>query len=287
MTWIQNSPELAVQLHQVFEQNSIPYFIVGGLAAIAYGDPRTTRDLDAVIQAPAEGIERVKSALEEAGFYVAGAEDAGASSLQITSRESIARADLIIAPNDEYTQKQFERRRRYTFPGMGEIYLASPKDIVIGKLRWGLTSDSQKQQRDILAIFKVQQTDINYQYIYYWADRFDLAGQVEPLTVAAGVQEVANKQWGERFYQIAKQLFDTAKETERIIVSESGEEVALGRCYDLNMGSQNQLTIVDSTDGRLIVQFDRQGQVVMAAPTLSDRRQWRETAQRMRKTRGQ
>ena len=102
IAWIQNSPELAVQLHDVFESAEIPYFVVGGVAAIAYGDPRTTRDLDVVVQIAADDITRLKAVLEQAGFYVAGAEDERATSLQITSMESIARADVMIAAVDEY-----------------------------------------------------------------------------------------------------------------------------------------------------------------------------------------
>ncbi len=35
MTWIQDSGSLAAGLHQIFEALNIPYFITGGLAAIA------------------------------------------------------------------------------------------------------------------------------------------------------------------------------------------------------------------------------------------------------------
>ena len=48
MTWIQDSGSLAAHLHQIFEELSIAYFITGGLAAIAWGEPRTTRDVDMV-----------------------------------------------------------------------------------------------------------------------------------------------------------------------------------------------------------------------------------------------
>ena len=48
--WIQDSIELAVQMHGIFESQSIPYYITGGVASTAYGEPRTTRDLDLVVQ---------------------------------------------------------------------------------------------------------------------------------------------------------------------------------------------------------------------------------------------
>ena len=39
MSWIQDSLQLARQLHPIFEQIGIAYYITGGVAATAYGDP--------------------------------------------------------------------------------------------------------------------------------------------------------------------------------------------------------------------------------------------------------
>ena len=168
------------------------------------------------------------------------------------------------------------------------MYLAAPEDVVIGKLRWGVHSESEKQQRDVLAIFKVQQSALNYQYLYYWAERFEAAEQLERLVVAAGVQEISSKQWGDRFYPIAQRLFAAAKEAGRVVTAESGEETVLGKRYDLLMDSRSQvLSVVGSTDGRQVAQLDNQGHVLLSAPTLSDRRYWREIAQRKSIARGE
>ena len=199
LTWIQNSPALATQLHTIFEAAGIPYYITGGVAAIAYGDPRTTRDLDVVIQAPRSAIGALQTALEQAGFYVAGADDVASgrmSCLQITQIETISRADLMIAEAGDYAAQQFARRRRYAFPDGVEVYLASPEDIVISKLRWGLRSESEKQRRDVLAILKVQQGELDYGYLYRWAAEFELLALLEALTIAAGVQDIANQPLG-------------------------------------------------------------------------------------------
>ena len=286
MSWIQNSPELAVQLHYIFESAGVPYFVVGGVAAIAYGDPRTTRDLDVVVKVSADNVQRLKSVLEQSGFYVAGAEDVQTSSLQITSRESIARADLMVASEDDYTQRQFARRQRYKLLGEDEVYLASPEDVILGKLRWGIQSESEKQQRDVLAILKVQQSALNYQYLYYWGERFEIAERLSQLTIAAGVKDIADAQWGSRFYSVVKQLFALAKQAKRIVATEFNEEIATGRRYNLTLNKRtNMLMITDSVHGRPVAQFDEQGQVISAAPTLSDRQYWRNTAERMRENR--
>ena len=205
MTWIQNSPQLATQLHPIFEQANIPYYVTGGVAAIAYGDPRTTRDLDLVIQIARTDITKLQALLEAAGFYVAGTEEVADSSmntLQITHIETIARADLMVAEASDYAQAQFDRKRSIKFPieqtptehleDLPEtaIYLVSPEDLIINKLRWGKGSDSQKQQRDVLAILKVQQTALDYAYMRQWAAEFGIIEALETLITAAGIQDI-------------------------------------------------------------------------------------------------
>jgi hypothetical protein len=280
MSWIQNSPELAVRLHGLFETLGIPYFIVGGVAAIAYGDPRTTRDLDVVVEVSAQNISALIAALEQAGFYVAGGGDSSddssvqPASLQLTHKDTIARADLMIARNDSYSKVQFERRRQYAFPGSVEVYLAAPEDIVIGKLRWGFHSRSEKQQADVLAIFKVQQGDLDYQYLYSWATKFAIAELVEDLTIAAGVREFANQQWAQQIFPVAQKIFNTAQIAGHTISSGS-EYIALGAAYDLVLNSQTQsFTIMGSADGSQVAQFGEGGQCLAAKPSLSDRIEW-------------
>jgi hypothetical protein len=200
MTWIQNSAELAATLHTIFEEAGIPYYITGGIAAIAYGDPRTTRNVDMVIQMPRSALTTLQTTLEQAGFYVAGIEEVASGrmkTLQITQIETISHADLMIEEDSAYARAQFERRQQYSFPieDETEVWLASPEDIVISKLRWGLRGESEKQQRDVLAILKVQQGELDYQYIYRWVAEFNLSQLFEDLTTAAGVQQIANQQW--------------------------------------------------------------------------------------------
>ena len=173
--------------------------------------------------------------LEQRGFYVEGADDVVSGrmkTLQITQMETISRADLMLADEDSFNQQQFERRRRFAFPNGTEVYIASPEDIVISKLRWGLRNSSE-QQRDVLAIFKVQQGDLDYPYVYRWALEFGLLEIVQNLTTCAGVREVADQQWAEDLYLTARQAFNFAQQAELTATSADGTESAEGKLYAL------------------------------------------------------
>jgi hypothetical protein len=62
MTWIQDSISLAAILHRIFIEIDIPYYVTGGVAAIAYGEPRTTQDLHFNL------LDDFERALTEAGL---------------------------------------------------------------------------------------------------------------------------------------------------------------------------------------------------------------------------
>lgn len=187
MTWIQDSGSLAAQLHQIFERLGTPYFITDGLAAIAWGEPRTTRDVDIVLALQPADIGPVVTALESAGFYVPGVDDVVSGRLkmlQITHIETISRADLIIAGTED--EILFQRRRLLSFSNASELYFASPEDVIINKLRCGKQSGSEKQWRDVLGILKTQRS-LDLAYLRQRAIEIGVPDDLERAMIEAGV----------------------------------------------------------------------------------------------------
>lgn len=184
MTWIQDSNGLAILLHTIFMRLNIAYYVTGGMAAIAYGEPRTTRDVDLVISVIPATIDSLVEALEANSFYVPGVEDVKTGSvkiLSVTHIEAIARADLIVAGTSEFDQIQFCRRRLFQVPTGVDLYFASPEDIILTKLHWRKQFESEKQWRDVLGILKVQGETLDFDYLFHWASQLNLT---ENLTIA-------------------------------------------------------------------------------------------------------
>jgi hypothetical protein len=287
MNWIQDSTQLATQLHNIFTQAQIPYYITGGVAAIAYGEPRTTRDLDMVLAIAPDDIDRLASLLEQAGFYVPGVEDAKRGrmrTLQITQVATISRADLVIAATDDYEQLKFQRRRLCPFPDGNEVYLACPEDVVINKLRWGERSQSEKQWRDVLGVLKIQQDALNYEDMYFWAAEFGLSEALERATIEAGVKAIAGQQWATINLPTVLASYQLAQRSQRTRQIAENVEMAEGNLYVLIRDNTAQtLTVSSKGEERQVAQFDFEGNVLMALPTLVDRQQWKETAGRIEK----
>ncbi|KKD36227.1 MAG: hypothetical protein WAN66_08675 [Limnoraphis robusta] len=190
MNWIQDSIALAGTLHPIFESLNISYFITGGVAAIAYGEVRTTRDLDIVILIHPQDITLLVTELERVGFYIPGVEDIIENRmriLQVTHIETISRADLILARDDEFERLQFKRRQQYEIPSGIKVNLASPEDIILNKLQWRSPSESEKQWRDVLGILKVQGEFLDFNYLNDWSNRLGFAEDLQQARIEAGL----------------------------------------------------------------------------------------------------
>jgi hypothetical protein len=278
MTWIQDSIALATTLANIFQTLEVPYYVTGGVAAIAYGEPRTTRDLDVVLSIKPEKSDRLLQAIEVAGFYIPEPEAlAKGQMLQIIHQESISRADLIIASSSEYEQLKFQRRRLVPWTDGTEIYLAAPEDLIISKLQWRQMSQSDKQWRDILGIVKTQGEALDFEYLYHWAGLFDLAPVWQQATVESGVQAIADGQWVKTIAIDAQRAFNIAKTLQRTNMPHPDLEVAVGRLYVLSQDNlAGTLTITNKTDGRIVAKFDESLNVLVANPTIADRQRWQE-----------
>lgn len=170
MTWIQDNSQLAKDLHRILDTLNISHYFTGGFAVLVLGDPRTTRDLDVVIDVAPDDVESLVIALQASGYYVP---DLNRNILQITHQETISRADIVLATADAFERTKLTRSRPIAIPdGDTTITLpfVSPEDLILSKIRW--TGDrSEKQWNDVLGIFKLQREDLDLDYLYEWGDR--------------------------------------------------------------------------------------------------------------------
>ncbi len=66
--------ETGNRLQDVFaslEENGVRYLVVGGVAAVLHGVPRATLDLDLLIEATRDNVDRLLAALQDAGLETA------------------------------------------------------------------------------------------------------------------------------------------------------------------------------------------------------------------------
>jgi len=157
---------------RVLKEAKIPHMITGGLAAIYYGCPRATYDLDLVVRLDETGARRLVKLASEARFRAH--EQEVLEVIKVGNRFVMEspekyRVDFWMA-RTAFEQEAFARRRRvrifYTL-----TWISSPEDIVIQKLRACRPRDIEDAQ----AILIRQRGKLDEGYLKKWASELGLA----------------------------------------------------------------------------------------------------------------
>ncbi len=186
-----NEIEVIVLVTQRLEALNIPYFIGGGIASISYGEPRLTDDADLVIRLFPFAVPRLVKAFE-ADFLISAdtVQDALARhyAFNLIHLATAFRFDFYpISDDDDLEIDSFARRLRKE-SGAGEVWMASPEDLILAKLKWFRKGGevSEKQWRDVLGVLKVQGARLDFAYLRGQAQRFGLADLLAQAREDAG-----------------------------------------------------------------------------------------------------
>jgi len=162
------------------EDNHIDYMIVGSVASMVYGEPRMTHDMDVVISLPAHDARKLESLFPSTEFYcppleIIQAEIVHQGQFNLINPESGLKIDIIICKRSEHAVCEFNRRRKMPFWKGKEVYLASPEDVIIGKLEYFRQGSSQKHLNDIRGI--LAETEIDDEYLKRWVKKLHLESE--------------------------------------------------------------------------------------------------------------
>lgn len=182
------SPEEAA-IHAVvaeLEALAIPYMVTGSLASTHHGRPRTTQDVDLVIDPDEPQLRKLVSRLQEAGFYADGdvAERALRQRRQFNAirPDTGIKIDLIVRKDRPHSVEELRRRARVELAGGTAVSLASPEDCILSKLEWSRKAGgSEKQIADVVGVLEVQGSRLDVDYIDRWARDLDLLDLWQPL----------------------------------------------------------------------------------------------------------
>jgi len=154
----------------VLEDTGVAYMLVGSFSSNMYGIPRSTKDADFVIDVVDRTVmpklmKSLDTLLEfdpQTSFEGIG----GSIRHEAVARTSFPfRVEFFERSNDDFAMARFERRVRFFSSVFGrEVWIPTPEDVVVQKLRWGRTKDLN-DARDVMA---VQGSSLNHTYIEDW-----------------------------------------------------------------------------------------------------------------------
>jgi len=170
--------EVATLVAAALESCGIRYLIGGSLASAYAGEPRSTLDIDFVVDITIARVPGLAAALG-ADFYFDAQTFAAAirsgTSVNAIHEPSGIKVDFFIA-HSKLDRQQMDRRILRQIGGASALYFYTAEDILLQKLIWfrlgGETSD--RQWRDILGIVVVQGPALDRAYLKEQASALDL-----------------------------------------------------------------------------------------------------------------
>ncbi|MDA1312920.1 MAG: hypothetical protein O2968_06265 [Acidobacteria bacterium] len=177
------------RLLAALDRHGIPYAVGGSLASSVHGVPRSTVDIDLVVEMKQTEVGDFVAELRDA-FYadeeMIRSALASKRSFNLIDMASGYKFDLFPLPDGLYYQTEFQRRAGVEYP-LGTTLLrfsvVSPEDSILTKLVWfragGEVSD--RQWSDVRGILEVQGARLDRNYLERWGRHLEIADLVARL----------------------------------------------------------------------------------------------------------
>ncbi len=175
----------ALLLHtvEILETLKLPYMVTGSFAVNFYGIPRTTHDIDLVVQIRSADADRLAHQFPT-DFYADAEMIRQAVEQQfmfnIIDPTSGLKIDFWILKRDAYDAERFRRRREQVVLGR-TITMPSPEDVILSKLLWYKEAQTDKHLNDARGVWDLQKATLDQTYLRLWAERLSVINWLEQL----------------------------------------------------------------------------------------------------------
>ena len=183
-----SEPDLIELFVQPLNQLGIRYLVSGSVAAMLYGEPRVTHDIDFVVFLRLEDALRLASVFPPPDFDVPPAEIITAEILRerrghfnIVHTNSGLKADFYTVNRDELHAWAFRHLRRYSVREVA-IALAPPEYVIVRKLEYHREGGSEKHLRDIRAMLAISGDQLDHSALNDWVQRRGLETEWRMVT---------------------------------------------------------------------------------------------------------
>lgn len=148
--------------------------VVGSVAAMHFGEPRSTIDIDLMIVADPADAQRIAALFPPPRFYVPPVEviaralaRPGRGMFNIIDTDTCLKADCYTAGNDASARYALEHAVEGTLADE-PVWFAPASDIIAHKLRYYLMSQQDKHLRDIRLMLAMSPEAIDHGFLEEW-----------------------------------------------------------------------------------------------------------------------
>jgi hypothetical protein len=166
-----NERELLVDCLRRLNGTGVTYYLTGSMASNYWGIPRTTHDLDFVIQLPPSAVPSIVAAFS-GDYYVDEAAVRAAyqppHQFNALDTRSALKVDFWLPKPEPFDQEMLRRRVKATLFGEA-AWIATAEDVVLHKLVWNRITPSDRQLGDAAGVVAVQAEALDRTYLRRWA----------------------------------------------------------------------------------------------------------------------
>jgi len=178
--------EVAASITSVLEGLGVRYLIGGSLASSVHGEPRSTNDVDILVDFHAEHVEPFVEAIR-GDYYVSepAVREAVRSGyhFNVIHMNAAVKVDLFLAGDDAFNLERLDARQPLQLPTEPEtrVYVDTAEHSVLRKLEWFRRGEevSERQWRDVVAILRIQGSRLDQSRLSTWALRLGVADLLE------------------------------------------------------------------------------------------------------------
>jgi hypothetical protein len=167
------------------EQLDIEYMITGSIASSLQGEPRSTHDIDIVINLPRSKASALAAAFPLPVYYLdkeaVTAAVAAKGMANLIDTNSGDKVDFWMLTEDPFDRSRFARRYHEEVLGM-RMAVSAPEDTILMKMRWAkMSGGSEKQFVDAVRVYEVQFEKLDHDYLHEWTSKLDLEKEMVSL----------------------------------------------------------------------------------------------------------
>ncbi|MGB8369762.1 MAG: hypothetical protein ACLPYZ_07710 [Limisphaerales bacterium] len=170
-------PELFLLFVRPLNRAGIRYVVSGSVAAIFYGEPRLTHDVDFVVCLNTNDIQKLFTVFPATEFYPPPLETILAETARenrghfnLIHRDTGFKADMYPTGRDELNAWAFRGKRAVEFEGE-MVMLAPPEYVIVRKLEYYREGNAEKHLRDIRAMLAVSGEQLDRPTLNEWIQR--------------------------------------------------------------------------------------------------------------------
>ncbi|MCU0285536.1 MAG: DUF6036 family nucleotidyltransferase [Acidobacteria bacterium] len=128
------------------KKHKVRYLVIGGIAAVLYGVPRATFDLDILIDATPKNVKKMLDAFLEAGLYTASLTSIDEIlATEITIFKDLVRIDVQTKTPGLEFKKAWKNKITMQYK-MVDFQVVSKNDLIISKVAAGRKKDLEDVQ---------------------------------------------------------------------------------------------------------------------------------------------